>query len=114
MTIVLTPQLEILDTVQSNTDHIYYPDLLDAIENNLKNPTTFHLPDQSKINTLVPGDIVKVCDGKERFWVVITEVKIIYFIGIVDNNLLNSQEYDYGSKIAFAKNNIYDIYDVDN
>lgn len=54
------------------------------------------------------GDYVQISNGKERFWVEVTNVgqKIE---GVVKNYLLDDEQYDYGEKITFKNKNIYEV-----
>jgi len=62
------------------------------------------------------GDLVKVSDMKDAFWVKVTEVyksKIngsYYFVGVIDNQLQwNDNGYDYGDRIRFDDSNVLDL-----
>jgi|SaaInlStandDraft_5_1057022.scaffolds.fasta_scaffold133566_1 hypothetical protein len=52
--------------------------------------------------------IVKICNGKERFWVKVEGRQKKMFIGHIRNNLLFST-YTFGDMIAFEEKHIYDI-----
>ena len=58
------------------------------------------------------GDLVKVSDMKNAFWVKIMKIrKSKYnksFIGAIDNQLTNS-DYNYGDLITFNDSNVFDL-----
>ena len=83
------------------------PQLVDAVEMAQQSPHTFHLPN---LKGLKVGDIVKVCNGFERFWVILTEINIGNMCqGIVDNLLVFPCGYDLGDMLHFEKRNIYQV-----
>ena len=69
---------------------------------------TFYAPKRRDLEKVKKGSVVKICDGKERFWVRVENQKDNLFLGTIQNNLLLST-YTYGDMIAFEKKNIYDI-----
>ena len=84
--------------------------LLDAQAQALAHPDTFAAPSASALALLPrPGiDRVKVCDGMERFWVLVRSVDGDRVTGRVDNELLSGQAYaNHGSVISFEKRHIY-------
>ena len=58
------------------------------------------------------GDLVKISDMKNAFWVKIIKIRKSKhnrgFIGVIDNQLTNS-DYTYGDLIAFHDSNIFDL-----
>ena len=58
------------------------------------------------------GDLVKISDMKNAFWVKIIKIRKSKhnraFIGIIDNQLTNS-DYNYGDLISFNDFNIFDL-----
>ena len=58
------------------------------------------------------GDLVKVSDMKNAFWVKIMKIRKSThnrsFIGIIDNQLTNS-DYNYGDFITFNDSNVFDL-----
>ena len=53
-------------------------------------------------------DMVKVCDGGERFWVAVRSVVDDVITGIVDNDLVGGQAYaSYGTLVRFERRHIY-------
>jgi len=84
--------------------------LLDAQAQALAHPDTFAAPSASALALLPrPGiDLVKVCDGMERFWVLVRSVDGDRVTGRVDNELVGGQAYaNHGSVISFEKRHIY-------
>lgn len=73
-----------------------------------KHPGTFSVPNQAKIDSLTPGDSVKVCINSERFWVLLTSVKG-GLRGDVDNDLVNNDHLRCGAHVAVEPRHIYQI-----
>ena len=95
--------------------------LINAYEMSVQNPEKFEFPSNDELAKIKIGDGVKICNGKERFWTQVTNIQInnqnildSTIIAIVDNNLIDSSEYDYGTVLSFNFKNIYDIYFKDN
>lgn len=74
-----------------------------------ENPNTFETPTKQETDALKIGDHVKVCNGKERFWVLITAVGKNSFTGSVDNILVSTDEYPLGCLVNFKWIHIYDF-----
>lgn len=55
------------------------------------------------------GDIVKINNGREAFWVIITDLNKKWIIGKVDNLLVREYKYDLGSFVKFKINHITDL-----
>jgi hypothetical protein len=68
------------------------------------------------------GDLVKICNGRERFWVVVIGIlrdipndddecdTATYYIGMVRNILCMTEEYSNGDIVGgFSLENIYDL-----
>jgi len=72
-------------------------------------PTTFDAPTKEELDKIKEGDYVKICDNKERFWVIVEEVDGDIITGEVDNLLIGDQNFNLGDSIEFKKENIYDI-----
>lgn len=95
-----------------------------TLENTVKehnnNPRTFRIPDQSEIDALEKGDLVKLIflmdkpteDGcmAERMWVNITEHIGDDFKGTLDNTPYFIKSINEGDKISFRAENIATIY----
>lgn len=112
-----------LDIIMSNSDEFYKvlgktenPKLFTNVELNdaqklaKKHPNTFEAPTQEQLNSIEIGDTVKICDGEERFWTIVKELKEDHIVAEVNNKLIGDQEYNLGDLIQFTKNNIYEIH----
>lgn len=87
--------------------------LVSAVEMHRENPNTFEIPDTNEIETIRPGDNVKVCSGRERFWVEISRLgEEGEFFGTVNNDLIYTDEhgFSFGDEISLYAENIYDIF----
>lgn len=87
------------------------PKLQDAVAMNALHPYSFELPSKTQISLLQSGDMVQVCADGERFW-----IKLLYtisndHIGIVDNDLVNTDTHGLilGDLISFETHNIYKV-----
>ena len=63
-----------------------------------KHPDTFERPGEDELEALHPGDFVKVCTADERFWVKLTNVAGENLEGVVDNDLICTD--DHGLKLG--------------
>lgn len=90
--------------------------LEDIIQQNKKHPRHFMKPSEQEINSLQPGDMVKLiflfhqtlengCNG-ERMWVIIDSIKGDNFVGILDNDPCFLTTIKAGDKIEFQARNI--------
>jgi hypothetical protein len=70
---------------------------------------SFQVPPRSALRKLSKGDVVKLSNGAERFWVQIESRKGDVFIGHVDNFLL-AGGVSYNDRIEFHADNIYEVY----
>jgi len=88
------------------------PELINAQDMAKENPETFYAPSKEELDGVNAKDSVKVCAGKERFWVTVTKVNGEIVEGVVDNDLVCSDEHGliYKDNIKFNKNNIYNIF----
>jgi len=84
---------------------------VDAQEMHRKNPTRFDVPSATELLAIKMGSTVKVCNGRERFWVNVIGVNGEKLLGTVSNNLIGNDEIDFGDTIDFEKKHIYDIYE---
>tara|TARA_B100001175_G_C18979896_1_gene389288 strand:- start:29 stop:361 length:333 start_codon:yes stop_codon:yes gene_type:complete len=80
---------------------------------NKHNPDTFEIPTNDELDEIKVDYSVKISNGFERFWVSVIEVKELYFIGKIDNILINNENYDYENYVMFERDNIYDIHDFE-
>ena len=92
---------------------IFIDDWVDAKKLSKQYPEKFDIPEDNEIIKIVIGDFVKICNGKERFWVEVTEIKDDYLLGRIDNEIFTGLDYKKNSIIMFERKNIYDIHDVD-
>ena len=76
-------------------------------------PNEFMAPSESILVSLSVGDLVKIGNNYERFWVKVVKITTDYVLGKIDNHLTFNNKYDYNDIILFEKNNIYEIYDTD-
>lgn len=86
---------------------------IDAQEMARMHPDTFGAPSADELGRIDVGDSVKVCaDNVERFWVTVTELNGDCLAGIVDNNLICTDQHGlkFGDIVKFKKCNIYSIY----
>ena len=67
-------------------------------------------------NNIKKGDLVKVSDMKNAFWVKVIEARkskingSYYFVGVINNQLpWNDIGYDYGDLIQFDDSNVLDL-----
>ena len=75
-------------------------------------PGTFEAPTEDELKNLKLGQYVKLCHNEERFWVEIVEFGVGDRVsGIIDNDLVNEQPFDYDDKVDFLKLHIYSILD---
>lgn len=76
-----------------------------------EHPDTFETPEEEVLSALVVGDVVKVCDGAERFWTVIKEIDFEGTITAeVNNTLVGEQPYNYGDVVQFERRHIYEVH----
>ncbi len=85
--------------------------------NNWINTNKFNsknLPTREAINAIDTGDRIKICDGVERFYVVITDIEkdgntFIGACAVITTNLLYNKNYNYGDVVFVYPENIYEI-----
>lgn len=90
--------------------------LVDGIEINRKHPSSFYIPTQEEINSLTPGNIVKVGfeeQGKsgERMWVTVSEINGDDFTGILDNEPYDLETIKLGDEVKFSTKHILGVYE---
>jgi len=82
------------------------------------NPTTFTAPTLGELEELGVEDLVKICNGYERFWVEIKHINqknvrqkptAWEFIGKVNNFLVAEVEYQFDDLVIFHGRHIYQI-----
>ena len=90
-------------------------DLIDATEMADQHQSTFELPELEMLQEVDVDWVLKVCDGRERFWTSVVSIKKdnnIFDTEItakIDNRLLFSTEYNYGDIIKYKLRNVYCI-----
>jgi hypothetical protein len=70
-------------------------DFTNAQEMRLKHPETFHAPSKEDLDNLKPNNFIKIGVCGERFWVQVKEVNGNEIKGVVDNDLIHSDEHGY-------------------
>lgn len=83
---------------------------INAQEYQKKFPESFQAPNHDELSSLKIGDFVKICNGKERFWVIIEKLDGNQLTGRVDNILVFSCGYSRGDRVSFQKDHIYNIF----
>lgn len=86
------------------------PKLVDARKMAKEHPRTFQLPSKKAVKSLGPGDFAKVSTHGERFWVRVTKRDGSKFQGIVDNDVVMTDDHGLrlGDKMAFEAKHLYD------
>jgi uncharacterized protein YegJ (DUF2314 family) len=82
---------------------------VNAKEMHKNHPDEFSIPSQAMLDSIKKADNVKVCAGKERFWVYVTEREGNNIKGVVNNNLINTSVHGLklGSKVEVTTDNVY-------
>ena len=75
----------------------------------IQNPDNFTIPTNDDLNSLSVGNLVKIGNKMERFWVKLVEINKDYLLGKIDNHLTFNNDYDYNDMVLFEKKNIYNI-----
>jgi len=84
----------------------------DAQRLKLLHPNTFYAPEPEDLAKIAPGEIVKVCAFRERFWVEVLSVEGDHITGKVNNELL-TQKLKYNDIVRFKANNVYNIWSIE-
>ncbi len=82
-------------------------DWVDAQEMAIQH-ATFYAPTEEQINEIRIGNIVKICNTRERFWVRIIEIDGEYLYGDIRDILMIDRGYDFGDTVRFERKHIYD------
>ena len=91
-------------------DVYFMNDFINAQKMNETYPDRFWSPSQYMLDNIRITDLVKISNGKERFWVEIIKIlKNGFYECKVRNKLLDKELYDFGTIIKIHQNNIYDI-----
>lgn len=74
-------------------------------------PDTFHAPTERECEFIQQGQFVKVCAGRERFWVKVTENDGGCLSGTVNNDLVLTSEHGLvdGDLVCIGYDEVYDI-----
>ncbi len=88
-----------------------------AVESNRRAPATFQIDPQSERESLRPGDLVKLMfrisdhddEWVERMWVIVEDVRPEYYVGVLDNYSLFSEDIISGLKVQFHSDHVTDI-----
>lgn len=82
---------------------------LDAQKLHRENPKTFDAPSEEELANIRKGDSVRICNGRERFWVTVTCRHGSKIWGNVDNMLVDTTKYNVGDSVVFNTKHVYDI-----
>lgn len=88
---------------------IHTDNWVDVVENREDYEYLFDLPTEEDLRALRPGDSVKISNGAERFFVLVTEVRSDCFIGTVDNHLRGNYDYVFGDRVRFEGRHVFAI-----
>jgi hypothetical protein len=87
---------------------MYTDNWVDVDERAKQHPDTFEKPDN--IDEIVPGCYVKICNNRERFFVMVTKVFPDGTIhGKVSNHLVFVTDYQYGDMVEFLKKHVFQV-----
>lgn len=82
---------------------------INVVENRDEYEFLYNLPTKEDLKQLKIGDIVKISNDFERFFVSIVEIREDCIIGVINNHLRGSYDYCYGDKVKFNGYNIFTI-----
>lgn len=71
-------------------------------------PDSFYAPGQQDLERILPGDFVKVCAYRERFWVEVKDVADGLITGRIDNHLI-TRALRFDEIISFKPEHVYNI-----
>jgi hypothetical protein len=95
---------------------VFKPRLVNAKQMSIKHPDSFSYWEEDIANLKI-GNIVKVCDDCERFWVIVKAINGDNIVGEVNNGLIGNFDtgklppYNFGDLIALKRENIYQVWD---
>ena len=69
----------------------------------------FDIPNEDALKNLGVKDIVKISNGFERFFVIVTGIDGDTVYGKIENHLVGKYDYDYKDVVHFEKKNIFII-----
>lgn len=104
------------------------PDWVDAQAMSRRSPETFHVPSMNVLNKIACGDPVQVCEGQDKFWVVVERVTPAagngdpvmdrQLAGRVNNFLTGPHPFQFGDEVAFKVRHVHSApvttHEVDN
>jgi hypothetical protein len=97
-----------------NKPKIHLDNWIDAQQIAKSNPNCFQVPSEYDLNNIKSSDTVKICNGKERFYVLVKKVyKNGNIVGFVNNMLYYNSAYNYNDLVIFHKKNIYNIHTLE-
>lgn len=90
----------------------------DAQKMRAQHPDTFEAPTADEVASLTAPSYVKVCVGRERFWVEVTSIEktddpfMWLFMGVVNNDLQLTHEHGLSCNdvVEFEGRHIYGIH----
>lgn len=84
-------------------------EFVDAQEMHKLHPKTFLAPTIRELRSVKVGSFVKICAGRERFWVIVYEINGDNLRGVINNELLCTKEHGLGfeSVVHFELKNVY-------
>ncbi len=87
------------------------PVFVDARAKAQEHPDTFERVSETVIDHTRPGDLVKICTGGERFWVIVTSVAGDVFHGQISNHLLRTDQHglQHGDFVSFERRHVYGL-----
>ena len=97
---------------------VYKPRLANVKKMSLEHPDRCHYWEY-EIKLMKVGDLVKVANGHERFWTVVTEINGDIVVARVDSSLLGNiltgkkSPYNISDLIQFKRENIYEVWDLE-
>ena len=82
-----------------------------------RHPDTFEAPTPEEVGQLSIGDFIKVSCHQERFWAIVTEIRMpapqdvfnAIFVATVDNRIIGTAPCKYGDSILVHGYEIYAI-----
>lgn len=85
----------------------------DAIEKSREEGSGVVPPSQEELDSLAPGDTVKISNGFERFFVLVREIQgqgdAETVKGTITNHLVGVYGYDYRDTVVFQKRHVFSI-----
>jgi len=95
----------------TGTEKIKRPRLANVKQMSIDYPEQCHYWDE-EIKLMKVGDIAKIANSWERFWVVVKEISDKWIVGEVNNLLITEGSPDVGELLLFKRENIYEVWDL--